>query len=137
MHDMGTLLALESSWARDVVELLSVPALVFLNGLFVAAEFSLVAVRRTRVEEMVHQGIASAKALEGAIDRLDRSIAATQLGVTLASLGLGWVGEPALARLLEPLFHFTSGPGNAVAAHTVATGSPFCRSPSCTWSSGS
>src|SRR5260370_14241531 len=79
-----------------------IPALVVLNGLFVAAEFALVVVRRTRVEEMVQQGQKGAKALHTAIEHLDRSIAATQLGVTLASIGLGWLGDPALASLLLP-----------------------------------
>src|SRR5437899_4215013 len=95
-----------------------IPALVILNGLFVAAEFALVSVRKTRVEEMVRQGIKSAKTLEGAIEHLDRSIAATQLGVTLASLGLGWAGEPALSHLVEPLFPESWLP---VAPHSLAT----------------
>ena len=98
--------------------LLSIPALVILNGLFVAAEFALVSVRKTRVEEMVRQGIKRAKTLEGAIEHLDRSIAATQLGVTLASLGLGWAGEPALSHLVEPLFPEAWLP---VAPHSLAT----------------
>src|SRR6266567_119188 len=99
-----------------------IPALVILNGLFVAAEFALVSVRKTRVEEMVRQGVKSAKTLEGAIEHLDRSIAATQLGVTLASLGLGWVGEPALAQLLQPLFPQTWLP---LAPHSLATVATF------------
>src|SRR5438094_4079910 len=92
------LLAAEE-WALDVIELLLVPALVVLNGVFVAAEFALVAVRKTQIEELVAQGSKGAKAAEAAINRLDRSIAATQLGITLASIGLGWIGEPALAAL--------------------------------------
>src|SRR5439155_11652920 len=91
-----------SDWVWELVELLSVPALVAINGLFVAVEFALVAVRKTRIEEMVRQGVKGAKAAESAINRLDRSIAATQLGITLASIGLGWIGEPALARLMQP-----------------------------------
>jgi CBS domain containing-hemolysin-like protein len=115
------LLGAESTWVWDALELLSIPAMVLLNGLFVAAEFALVAVRKTRVEEMVRQGLLGAKPLESAIARLDRSIAATQLGVTLASLGLGWVGEPALARLLEPLFSFLQSFWHQVAIHSAAT----------------
>jgi CBS domain containing-hemolysin-like protein len=80
----------------------AVPLLVALNGFFVAAEFALVAVRKTRVEELVGQGARRAKAVQQAVTHLDRSIAATQLGITLASLALGWVGEPALAVLVEP-----------------------------------
>src|SRR5262245_47542840 len=100
--------------------LLSIPILVALNGLFVAAEFSLVALRRTRVEELVSQGVQGAKAVEAALSRLDRSIAATQLGITVASIALGWTGEPALARLIEPWFEsLPSGWGKA-AVHTVS-----------------
>src|SRR5205814_9218047 len=97
---------LSNSWVWELLELLRVPALVVLNGVFVAVEFALVSVRKTRIEEMVRLGVKGAKAAEAAIDRLDRSIAATQLGITLASIGLGMVGEPALARLLQPLFDF-------------------------------
>jgi CBS domain containing-hemolysin-like protein len=109
-------------WAWAVLGLLSVPALVALNAFFVAAEFALVAVRRTRVEEMVRQGVASAATVRDAVGNLDRSIAATQLGITLASIALGWVGEPALAHLLGPLAAAAlpvswAGP----AAHTAAT----------------
>src|ERR671926_1381248 len=97
------MLSSDGSWAFSVLSLLSVPLLVALNGLFVAAEFALVAVRKTRVEEMVRQGQRGAKVVDEAVANLDRSIAATQLGITLASIALGWVGEPALARLFEPL----------------------------------
>jgi putative hemolysin len=111
----------ENSWVWELLELLSVPALVVLNGLFVAAEFALVSVRKTRIEEMVRHGVKGAKAAEISINRLDRSIAATQLGITLASIGLGWVGEPALARLLAPVFHFLRDSWSTVAIHTSAT----------------
>jgi CBS domain containing-hemolysin-like protein len=87
-----------------VVGLLSVPLLVAVNGFFVAAEFALVAVRKTRVEELVNQGRAGAASLMAAITDLDRSVAACQLGITIASLALGYVSEPALAALLRPLF---------------------------------
>jgi CBS domain containing-hemolysin-like protein len=99
--------------------------LVVINGLFVAAEFALVAVRKTRVEEMVQQGEKGAKALQTAIDHLDRSIAATQLGVTFASVGLGWLGEPALARLLQPWFEALPGAWSLVATHSAATAIAF------------
>src|SRR5207249_10403223 len=92
------------SWAWGLIGLLSVPALVLLNAFFVMAEFALEAVRRTRIEELVKEGAAGAAAADAAIRRLDRSIAATQLGITLTSIGIGFVGEPALAHLLFPLF---------------------------------
>lgn len=96
----------EGDWAWDIPRLLSIPALVALNGLFVAAEFALVAVRRTRVEEMVRQGIKGSRAVEAAVSHLDRYIAATQLGITLASIALGFVGEPALEHVLHSWLQF-------------------------------
>ncbi len=87
----------------DLLGILAIALLVLLNGFFVAAEFALVSVRRTRVEELVAQGNRAALAIREAIHDPDRFIAATQLGITLASLGLGWVGEPALAHLIDPL----------------------------------
>lgn len=108
-------------WVWDVLGLLTVPALVVLNGLFVAAEFALVSLRKTRVEEMVAQGVKGARSVEAALNSLDRTIAATQLGITLASIGLGFVGEPALAHLLRPLFGFLPADWQGSAAHSAAT----------------
>src|SRR5260370_20356846 len=107
--------------ALDLAGLLLLPALVALNGLFVAAEFALVAVRKTQIEELVRQGRKGARHAEAAINRLDRSIAATQLGITLASIGLGWLGEPALADLLRPVFSAIPGDWGIVAVHSAAT----------------
>ncbi len=103
-----------------VLGVLSIPLLVALNGYFVAAEFALVAVRKTRVEEMVAHGVTGAKAVSAAIANLDRSIAATQLGITLASIGLGMVAEGALAKSLELVFGGLPEPWNAIARHSVA-----------------
>lgn len=89
---------------NTVLGLLSVFALVFMNGFFVAAEFSFVGARRTRIAQLVEEGRGGARAAQTAIQHLDHYIAATQLGITLASLGLGWIGEPAVAHLFEPLF---------------------------------
>ncbi len=97
------LLAVEVQ-TNTVLALLAIPALVAVNGFFVASEFALVAVRRTRVEELVNAGTHRAKALLDAVDNLDRSVAASQLGITLASLALGLVSEPALYALVAPLF---------------------------------
>jgi len=77
--------------------------LVVLNGFFVAAEFAFVRVRATSVEQLAEEGRAGAKTLQGVMDDLDNYLAVTQLGITLASLGLGWAGEPAIASLLEPV----------------------------------
>lgn len=115
----------DSTWHWDVLGLLAVPALVVLNGLFVATEFALVAIRRTRIEELASQGVAGVGALQKAANSLDTSIATTQLGVTLASIALGWTGEPALARLLLPLFESITGDWHTVAVHSTATAIAF------------
>ena len=80
--------------------------LVLANGFFVMAEYAFVRVRRTQLEELANQGSGRAKLACSVVDRLDAYISASQLGVTLASLGLGLVGEPALARLIDPAFHW-------------------------------
>ncbi len=85
-----------------IIGLIAVVALVAANGLFVATEFSYVAVRRTRIEQLAGQGQARARLLLSSLHELDRYIAATQLGITMSSLALGWVGEPAVASLIEP-----------------------------------
>ena len=103
-----------------VVKLASVAALIFANAFFVAAEFALVSVRRTRIEELIADGNANARTVKRVIHDPDRFIAATQLGITIASLGLGWIGEPALAHLIEPAFRYLPDAWIAPAAHTVA-----------------
>ncbi len=82
--------------------LVSIAALILANAYFVATEFALVAVRRTQVELWVQAGRRGARAASEAIANLDDAIAATQLGITAASIGLGFVGEPVLARLIAP-----------------------------------
>jgi CBS domain containing-hemolysin-like protein len=94
---------MESSLTLDLLGLVAVVFLVLLNGFFVAAEFSLVTVRQTRITELVEQGNATAETVQKALENPDRVIAATQLGITLASLGLGWIGEPALSHFIEPI----------------------------------
>ncbi len=84
-----------------LLKLLAVIVLVAANGFFVAAEFALVGVRSSRIETLVAQGSRSAKRLMGLLQNLNAYLSACQFGITLASLALGWVGEPALARLLE------------------------------------
>ncbi len=84
-----------------VVRLVAVLLLVALNGFFVAAEFALVSVRRSRIAELADQGSAGAARVQRALSDLDQFIAATQLGITMASLGLGWLGEPVVAQILH------------------------------------
>jgi CBS domain containing-hemolysin-like protein len=108
----------------DLIEtglgVLAVVVLVLLNGFFVATEFSLVSVRRTRIDELVASGNRGAVVVQHALQRLDPYIAATQLGITMASLALGWIGEPALAHLIEPLLTFLPQILTAPTAHTIA-----------------
>jgi CBS domain containing-hemolysin-like protein len=115
----------EVPWEFHWLLLLAIPALLALNAFFVAAEFSLVAVRRTQIEEMLRRGLRGARSLKKQVQHLDHAIAATQLGITLASIGLGFVGEPALARLLLPLFQFLPGPWDFLARHSVAIAIAF------------
>lgn len=105
---------------QQLLGLLSIPLLVLLNSFFVAAEFSLVAVRRTKIEEMVRQGRLGAEAVRRAAGRLDDAIAATQLGITLASLALGWVGEPAMEVMLEPTLGWLPFTLSEVARHSLS-----------------
>jgi CBS domain containing-hemolysin-like protein len=99
----------------------AVALLVLGNAFFVAAEFALVAARRTRIEAMIRRGDAKAKFARHAIQHLDKYISATQLGITLTSLGLGWVGEATLAEALAGLFARLPSPLDTVVTHGVAT----------------
>jgi CBS domain containing-hemolysin-like protein len=104
-----------------MLALFAVPVLVFINGFFVAAEFALVSVRKTRIEEMVNGGIVGASKVQKIIGNLDQTIAATQLGITIASIGLGFVGEPAAARIVLPLFQWVIPEWKEVTVHGIAT----------------
>jgi CBS domain containing-hemolysin-like protein len=112
---------------NDLMGLALIVVLVLLNAFFVAAEFALVSVRRTRIEEMVAQGDQRALAVRRAISDPDRFIAATQLGITLASLGLGWIGEPALSHLIDPVVSLIPIPSNWVnlTAHGISAAIGF------------
>jgi CBS domain containing-hemolysin-like protein len=98
----------------------SVFVLVLANAFFVATEFALVSARRTRLDEMIRNGDRKATLARRAIQSLSRYISATQLGITLTSLGLGWIGEPALARALADLFTWLPPVLEKVATHSVA-----------------
>ena len=109
----------------DFLGILAILVLVAANGFFVAAEFSLVAVRRSRVAQLVAAGRRNAKALQRATSQLDANLAACQLGITISSLALGWIGEPALARLIEPLLAGVLGQFALAGAHVVAVAIAF------------
>jgi CBS domain containing-hemolysin-like protein len=109
----------------DLIGILSILVLVAANGFFVSAEFSLVAVRRSRVAELVADGFSAAKALQKAVHNLDAYLAATQLGITISSLALGWIGEPALAHLIEPFLSGWLGSFGTVSSHAIAVAIAF------------
>ncbi len=90
-----------------------------MNGFFVVAEFALVKIRKTRLEELSAQGAGNAKLALKIVSSLDAYLSATQLGITLASLGLGWLGEPAVAALIAPLV-YKYFPGSVWLVHTVS-----------------
>lgn len=94
--------------------------LLFSNGFFVAAEFSMVSVRKTRITQLTNEGNFSAKVALEALKDLDKFIAAVQLGVTISSIGLGWVGEATLVRMIQPIFTFLPAKIQLTAAHTVS-----------------
>ncbi len=98
--------------------------LVLLNAFFVATEFAIVKVRHSRIQELVDGGLKRATAVRVVISDLNAYLSACQLGITLASLGLGWVGEPAFARLFEPLFA-GGGPERSLAVHSAALTAAF------------
>ena len=103
------------------LKLTAVAALVVANAFFVASEFALVSVRRTRLEEKAQGGSSGARSALRLLDNPTLLISATQLGVTLASLALGWAGEPTIAALLEPIaYRFTASASAVYAAHIVA-----------------
>ena len=104
--------------------LLLAALMVLANAFFVASEFAIVKIRPTRVRELVATGGRRAWILSGITHHLDKYLSANQLGITLASLALGWLGEPALSHLFEPLL---GGLGQAanVTAHSLALGISF------------
>jgi len=102
------------------VRLFAVFFLVGLNAFFVAAEFALVAVRGSRIRQLIEQGEPRAKVVQALMDDLDRVLSGVQVGITLASLGLGYVGETTLAELFRPAFAWIPGPKAEVLIHGSA-----------------
>lgn len=100
--------------------LLAVIGLVLLNGFFVAAEFALVKIRDTQLTPLIARGNRRAKIARRVLGNLDRSLSAAQVGITLASLALGWIGEPVFAALLEPVFNWLK-----VESQTLRHGAAF------------
>ena len=109
----------------DTLVALAVPLLVIMNAFFVAIEFALVSVRWTRIEQLVEENRPGAKLAAGLVENLNDSLAATQLGITFASLALGWVGEPTIGHALMPFFEGLPIPWNAAFAHGTAIAVAF------------
>lgn len=117
-------MAPDPSLALTVVFILIAIVLVFLNAFFVASEFAIVKVRRTRLEELAGKGVASAKMSLMLVDRLDDYLSATQLGITLVSLALGWIGEASFFNLFMILWPSPEN-FNPMTMHAVSTAISF------------
>jgi putative hemolysin len=109
----------------DLLGIVGIIVLVLANAFFVAAEYALVRVRRTRIAELAAQGNPAAPWVERALHDLDRSIATTQLGITMAGLALGWVAEPSLSGLLEPVVRLFPLPVRQDVSRAIAAALAF------------
>lgn len=94
--------------------------LLFVNGFFVAAEFSLVKVRKTRLEQLCNDGKSNAKKAMKLVNDINKMLAAAQLGVTIASIALGWVAESTIVQLIEPMIRLFAGSAAVMSSHTIA-----------------
>ena len=94
--------------------------LLFVNGFFVAAEFALVKVRKTRLEQLINDGNKNAKTALKLANNVNKMLAAAQLGVTIASIALGWVAEATIVQLVEPIVNLTPFVNGTIAAHAIA-----------------
>src|SRR5512142_2392332 len=101
-----------------LLRVLAIVLLVAANAFFVAAEFALVSVRDTRIQQLIEAHRVGARTVRKLHERMDELLSAVQLGVTLASLGLGWLGEPTLASLIQ--MGLGGGEHPSVLAHTTA-----------------
>ncbi|MCQ2788745.1 MAG: hemolysin family protein [bacterium] len=111
MDDLGSIFS----------NLLIVAILLFINGFFVAAEISIIGARKTRIKQLTDEGNFNAKLALEQLQDIDKFIAAVQLGITMASIALGWVGESTIARMIEPCFDFLSHNSQLVVTHSIST----------------
>ncbi len=111
---------MELSPASILLRLLAICALVAANGLFVAAEFAIVKIRRTRIAQLVHQGRRRAGLVQHVTEDPEPFVAATQLGITMASLALGWIGAPTITAIIEPLLVDMPAGWQPAALHTLS-----------------
>ena len=103
-----------------LINIFIIAFLLFVNGFFVAAEFSLVKVRKTRLEQLSNEGNSNAKKALKLVEETNKMLAAAQLGVTIASIALGWVAESTIVQLIEPLINILPVSNSMVTAHVVA-----------------
>ena len=108
-----------------IIDLLLTALLVFLNGFFVAAEFAIVKVRTSQVELKAGKGSYLGKISKKIVDRLDSYLSACQLGITLASLALGWIGESVVAQMILRIFNEAGQPLDPATAHQIALPGAF------------
>lgn len=108
----------------DLLAFVSALVLVALNAFFVAAEFAIVKIRPTQVEELLRTHRTGAQTLRNILADIDSHLSACQLGITMASLGLGWIGEPAFVRLLKPIFD-SLGLVNPIWTHGISVAIAF------------
>ena len=105
---------------RTIAGLAMLALIVFLNAYFVATEYGLVASRRSRVEQLAAEGNTRARWVKGALANLNPYISATQIGITIAGLALGYLGEPVVAKLIEPAFTWLPADLPVISAHVIA-----------------
>ncbi|MFJ7728772.1 hemolysin family protein [Neobacillus sp. NPDC097160] len=89
----------------DIVNLIIIAIFIALTAFFVAVEFAIVKVRGTRIDQLIKEGKSGAKAAKHVVTHLDEYLSACQLGITVTALGLGWLGEPTVSKILQPVFH--------------------------------
>ncbi|MFV0415315.1 MAG: hemolysin family protein, partial [Chthoniobacterales bacterium] len=124
---MAVSVELSTEWDSSgivILKLLTILFLVLLNGFFVASEFAIVKVRSSQLEALIEKGEKKAPFARKVTENLDAYLSATQLGITLASLGLGMAGEPFLAKMIAPFF-YKFGVANEILIHTVAVAIAF------------
>ena len=112
-------------FGRLIYSIVTIGFLLLMNGFFVAAEISIISVRKTRLEQLMNEGNLSASLAMDAIKEVNKFVAAVQLGVTIASIGLGWVGEATIAQLISPLFNSLPQIWQAGATHSISTAIAF------------
>lgn len=105
-----------------VLNIILVLIFVLLNAFFVLAEFAMVKVRKSRIESLVCKGSITAKYTQSVVNDLNNYLSACQLGITLASLALGWIGEPTVAKMISPLLHYFGLSESTIHLISIAVG---------------